>query len=118
MKCDRPGCTGTIEDDGYCDVCGHKSTGPAHPPTADPSGRVGAGPAPGAPPAGSLDFSRATATGRRGPPAPPRLAATDRPRHDRLRPDRHHIDQYRHRSGRDPIERPVIGPGKLGRRTG
>ena len=63
MKCDRPGCTGTIEVDGYCDVCGHKSTGPAHPPTADPSGLVGAGPAPGALPAGSLDFSRAAATG-------------------------------------------------------
>ena len=32
MTCDRPGCTGTIEADGYCNVCGHKSNrrrGPA-----------------------------------------------------------------------------------------
>src|SRR5262249_4509664 len=25
MMCSRPGCAGTIEDDGYCNTCGHKS---------------------------------------------------------------------------------------------
>jgi serine/threonine-protein kinase PknG len=28
MRCVRPGCTGTIDADGYCDTCGHKSSGP------------------------------------------------------------------------------------------
>jgi serine/threonine-protein kinase PknG len=29
MNCDRSGCTGTIDEDGYCDTCGHKSAGRA-----------------------------------------------------------------------------------------
>src|SRR5262245_54212770 len=29
MKCDRSSCAGTIDGDGYCDVCGHKSVGVA-----------------------------------------------------------------------------------------
>ncbi len=61
MKCDRPGCTGTIEDDGYCDRCGHKFTGGTD---------MVAAPAP--PPGSGANGVPAAAT-----PSPPSLAPRD-----------------------------------------
>jgi serine/threonine-protein kinase PknG len=63
MKCDRPGCTGIIEDDGYCDVCGHKFAGRAHQPAANPSKGLGTGLAPGHATAASVAVSGSASTG-------------------------------------------------------
>ncbi|MGH8909407.1 MAG: tetratricopeptide repeat protein [Egibacteraceae bacterium] len=35
--CERPGCSGTIEDDGYCDICGLRAAMTTKVPEVDPS---------------------------------------------------------------------------------
>jgi serine/threonine-protein kinase PknG len=82
MTCDRPGCTGTIEADGYCNVCGHKSN---QRPVAvvTSAARIGAGggvagpgvAAPPAPPAG-VAAPPAPPAGVAAPTGPPRSTAT------------------------------------------
>jgi len=67
MSCERPGCGGNIDDDGYCDRCGMAPTRPTgaakapEPPDSDVTGPTAASVAP--------DTTRSTFTGRtaRGP---------------------------------------------------
>lgn len=67
--CARPGCDGALEDDGFCDTCGHAPARPRAPAVPE-EGPATAAAAPGVSPGSSGSSASTGSSGSSGPPGP------------------------------------------------